>query len=439
MRICKWFLWDENFVDDVMRRRAFALPKAIWNAKLQFWCSNRFNLTGAFYTKAVCVGVTVYSLMRILILDTNYPGFTGQFWGAHPELLSSTYDQAWRALMDECFGTADFYSFNLRALGHEAHEVVVNDERLQRLWAREVGLQLPRESNNWHLTRRRKVIPWICRGDSQKWVYKVLRAQIEAFKPDVLYVQDLHFVSSDFLREMKPRVRLIAGQTGSALQHPDLSVYDVIFTLFPHYVEKIQRLGIRARYFRLGFEPRVLEKVQNRAPICEAAFVGGLSSAHLRRTRFLEEVFARVPFDLWGYGAQTLEADSPLRGRHHGEIWGAAMFETLRRARVALNIHSDEAGEFACNMRLYEATGMATALLTDTKRNLSEFFDPQSEVVAYENAEDCAQKLRFLLENDALRERIAVAGQKRTLKQHTYAQRMEELVAMLEEECNLAR
>ena len=78
--------------------------------------------------------------MKFLILDTYYPAFLRSFYGQRPDVADRPYDQQWRVLMDQCFGTADFYSYDLRQLGHEATEVVANCEPLQRQWAREHGI-----------------------------------------------------------------------------------------------------------------------------------------------------------------------------------------------------------------------------------------------------------------------------------------------------------
>ena len=73
--------------------------------------------------------------MTFLIIDTYYHGFLRAFCAQHADLSDRPYAEQWRILMDQCFGTADFYSINLRKLGHDAHEVVANCEPLQRRWA----------------------------------------------------------------------------------------------------------------------------------------------------------------------------------------------------------------------------------------------------------------------------------------------------------------
>jgi spore maturation protein CgeB len=108
------------------------------------------------------------------------------------------------------------------------------------------------------------------------------------------------------------------------------------------------------------------------------------------------------------------------------------MFRILRGARIALNRHIEVAEDNANNMRLNEATGVGSLLLTDSKSNLAELFAPGEEVVTYVDADELVTKARYFLEHDDERRAIAAAGQRRTLSEHTYALRMEELVGILE-------
>ena len=109
------------------------------------------------------------------------------------------------------------------------------------------------------------------------------------------------------------------------------------------------------------------------------------------------------------------------------------MYRILRASQITLNRHVTQvSGPFAANMRLFEATGMGALLLTDWKENLHELFQPEKEVATYRTAEECVDKLHFYQTHEAERERVASAGQRKTLAAHTYRQRMEELLALLE-------
>ncbi|MCU1283542.1 MAG: hypothetical protein JWM53_7088, partial [bacterium] len=210
-----------------------------------------------------------------------------------------------------------------------------------------------------------------------------------------------------------------------------LQEYDLILTSFPHWVARLRDKGIATEYFRLGFDPSVLTRVGTPAKRYACTFVGGISGVHQRGTRFLEEIARNADVDFFGYGADTLPADSPIRARHHGAVWALDMYRTLAESRITLNRHVDVAENHANNMRLFEATGMGTMLLTDAKDNLQELFEPGKEIVAYDSVGDAIEKIEYYSGHAEEREAIARAGQQRTLRDHTYERRMMQLVDIL--------
>ena len=374
--------------------------------------------------------------MKFLIADTYYPAFLRDFYAVRPELAAQPYAAQWRALMDECFGTAGFYSTHLRELGHEAEEVVPNCEPMQRQWARENGVTLD-ETRRPTLIFRRKVVPWLRRAPRDDWFFTILEAQVQAQRPDVLYVQDMHALPPFFLQAVRPYVQRIVGQIASPT-HPgaDFRDYDLILTSFPHFVPRFRAEGRKSEYFRIGFEPKVLTRLTRTEPV-DVAFVGGLSSAHSQRVRFLETMAQAHLVDFWGYGADCLSQSSPLRRRLHGDAWGLAMYQALYNAKISLNLHIDAAGSNANNMRLYESTGVGALLLTDAKDNLHTLFEPGREVAAYRSPEECAEMIGHYLSHEDERAEIAAAGQARTLREHTYAHRMRELLDILSEQLGI--
>jgi len=355
--------------------------------------------------------------VRILIVDTCYPAFLAAHYARNPGLESRPYDEQWRALMETFFGTADSYSYHLRALGHEAHEVVANCAPLQLAWVREQGVRL-----------RRFARP--PRGREEQ----IILAQAREFGPDVVYVQNLAYLSRRTLRRLRRTAGLVVGQIASEPPAPaKLRTFDLILTSFPHFVEQFRKLGVASEYLRIGFDRRVLDRLAGEPREQHGAvFVGALNrTQHHSGNSLLEQAARRVPIDFWGYNVDGWPSESPIRTRYRGEAWGLDMFRVLHASRIALNRHIDVAGDHANNMRLYEATGTGALLVTDAKRNLGDLFALDREVVAYENGEELVDKVRYYLEHNVERRAIADAGQARTLREHTYAQRMEELASIL--------
>lgn len=369
--------------------------------------------------------------MKVVILDTYYPRFLKSLYASHSGLRSASSEEQTQVLLRAAFGTSDFYSRHLKSLGVDAHDLIANSVPLQKAWATENdvpfkawALRLP------HRTFRLPVIG--ARLAALPGLMEVAIAQVRALKPDVLYCQDLSFFPGHVLQELKSHVRLIVGQIACPLPPESfLKGYDLILTSFPHFVPRLQALGVPSEYFRIGFDTRVLELLGTVQKDIDASFVGGISRHHGKAVPLLEYLAANTPIEFFGYGAKTLPRSSLIRKRHHGEVWGLDMYRALARSKVTLNRHINVAENNANNMRLYEATGVGSLLITDRKDNLGEIFEVGKEVVVYSTQEEAAELIRYYLDHPQEAATIARAGQARTLREHTYRHRMEELVPLL--------
>jgi spore maturation protein CgeB len=370
--------------------------------------------------------------VRVLIVDTYYAAFLAARY-ARDDLAQRPYREQLDALMAERFGTADAYSHHLRQIGHEAAEVVANCEPLQRTWARE-------HSRARGAVALARALPERFGARLQRGaMHAVLAAQTELYDPDVIYTQNLGFHGTAQIEELRGGGRrLVVGQIASpAPPERHLHAFDLIVTSFPHFAERFRALGIDSEYLPLAFDER-MRAVVEASPFAErphpVSFVGGLNpSVHAAGTELLASLARRTPIDFWGYGAEALPADSRIRAKYHGEAWGLDMYRVLGSSKIVVNRHIDVAEGYANNMRLYEATGMGALLMTDRGYNLAELFEPGSEVVVYEDADDLAEKIAQHLTDDETRGRVAAAGQARTLREHTYAKRIPQLAEILED------
>jgi spore maturation protein CgeB len=358
--------------------------------------------------------------MRIVIVDTCYPNFLASHYAARPELERATYEEQWSALMRRFFGTSDSYSHFLGQHGHAAHEFIVNCTPLQERWAAEHAVSV-------------SAAPF--RGDRRRQD-AILLAQVEAFAPDVCHMQNLEVVSTGTLNELRRRGYLVTGQlsTEAPAAHR-LRQFDLLVSPLPFQVDDVRALGVRCEHLPLAFDTRAAEEAGPRPsnPPFGAVFVGSLKRYRWSSNRVVARAARRVPIDFWGYGARQWPPWSPVRRRYHGNAWGLEMLRILRDARIGVNRHGNLSGPIAANMRLFEATGMGTLLLTDAKDNLSELFDVGSEVVAYADENELVEAIRHYLVADDERRAIAAAGQARTFADHSYYRRMARLADLIQD------
>lgn len=371
--------------------------------------------------------------MKIAIVDTYYPAFLASHYGASPEAATRSYEYQLHALLNECFGTSDFYSRHLNELGCEAIDIIGNCVPLQSAWAHENGF--PFSELAVRVPPRFYRLPLLGRWlAGLPGLLDIAVAQIKAFRPDVLYCQDLSFFPGNVLASLKDYVGIVVGQIACPLPpRPFLEEYDLILTSFPHYVGRLRDMGLESEYFRIGFDTRILDLLGKVEKDIQASFVGGISRHHGKAIPVLEYLAKTTPIQFFGYGADALDRNSPILPKHHGEVWGLDMYRALARSRITLNRHINVAENYANNMRLYEATGVGALLITDCKENLAELFEIGKEVVCYSSQEEAAELIRHYLVHPEEAEAIAMAGQARTLREHTYQRRMEELIPILKQ------
>jgi len=390
--------------------------------------------------------------MRIIILNADYPRFLARLYQSQAGLENASYAAQMEVRNASLFGLANFYSRNFVALGHMAAEIHVNNRFMQSAWAREHGIAIELGDASAEAPHHR--LPgWLQRAAApfkpilRPLVRKVglsprldeaseqiLLAQIEAFKPDVVLNQDVFYVDVPLMRRIREIGRpLLIGQIGvEPSRGVDWSAYDLMVSQLPR-LARLFRGSTRAEVVHLAFEPSVLAALPP-APEqdIDISFVGSVSEDHKQRIGLLEAVARRYDLKMWGSIPRSLPSTSPLHGCFQGEVWGAEMYQTLRRSRITLNSHIDIAGSEAGNMRLFEATGAGAFLLTDFKENLHTLFESDREVAVWRTVEGCLDAIDHFLADADRRATIARAGQAKTSSQHTYRHRVSELLQLIE-------
>lgn len=398
--------------------------------------------------------------MRLARITTNYPVYLRQFYIRNSKLRKKDYLTQYRVLMADGFGWADFWTHALRPLGYDVWEPVGNAEPMQKIWAREHGVEY----------------------DEDSWVTDILAAQIRFFQPEILFVDDHSTYSYDFIQHLRrenPSIKLIIGWCGAPYTD-DLvfHAYDLVLSNIPEMVNSFRRLGHQAEHLHHAFAPRILEQIKHvQEPGLNFSFIGSINKSnlfHKQREQLIKKlvrkthlkVFSDVSTPAWyrigvqqqlydathkigafSFGEKLISAipklqryhmlpkrpefsdyvDTAIVRRASPPVFGQEMFQTLRKSKVTLNTHIGISPYSASNMRLFETTGVGACLLTDWKENLPELFDPELEVVTYRSVEECLEKVTWLLGHSQEREAIARAGQHRTLRDHTFEQRATQL------------
>lgn len=290
--------------------------------------------------------------------------------------------------------------------------------------------------------------------------HELVTHQLKQFKPDILWIDDLSFFSEEWKQQVTsaiPTVKLWVTHLCAPYERMmnKLKLFDLVFTCAPHLENVFKSNGLNAFSVYHGFDESILQKTSVALGIKKipVLFTGSLytgSYFHQRRIRFIEELissgidlrlfantesrlkfYARKGFDLWKKGIKealtTKYYSRALLTRISPPVFGLNMFKLLAESNICINMHIEAVAGSASNMRLFEATGMGTCLVTDYKDNIHELFEPGTEVITYRSAEECIDKIKWLQQHPDEMGKIAKAGQQRTLRDHTIEKRVGQL------------
>jgi spore maturation protein CgeB len=98
-------------------------------------------------------------------------------------------------------------------------------------------------------------------------------------------------------------------------------------------------------------------------------------------------------------------------------------------AAVLNNLHPAEM--HGVNARLFEATGSGAAVLCERRPSLGHLFDLDSEILPFTDFEELMSQAKRLLDDTDLTRRIGDAASKRAHAEHTYEQRLPEILERL--------
>jgi hypothetical protein len=359
--------------------------------------------------------------MKIVYFWAFFDPFLQWYYQRNQGFAQLSYDEQQQRILGEYFGNGSSYLHHARKRGEEAMIIITDCLPMQRRWAEE------------------KNIPF----DEDDWRYSITLAQVMSFKPDIVYIGSMFNYYGDYLGRLKEHCRRIVGWIGCPIpRNTSLAHFSLILSSHPGFVDNFRRLGVRSEVLPAAFDPDVLERLSVDTPAdVPFSFVGSVSMAHTERYRILEQLVKFTPLEIWGNGVVPRSwkdslrnlmrhgsLTSPLVSRFRAEAYGLEMYSLLKRSKITFNSHIDVAGDLCGNMRMYEATGVGTLLLTDNKKNLRQLFNPGVEVVAYDSVEDAIQKARYYLEHEDERLRIAASGQQRTLKSYSMADNINRMI-----------
>ncbi len=280
---------------------------------------------------------------------------------------------------------------NVITCGPKLPEQIVKQWQLEDIKAKSKDLDVNTNFGDWDFKTVLNSIPKNAIPDLFLWVesaagYFPLNIKGNGF-PTACYLIDSHLSLSRHLQWAKN--------------------FDYVFIAQREYIPDFKKAGIENVYWLpLGADPEV-HSPKNVQKIYDVGFVGSVNSEfHKRRSELLQKINSVVKVS-------------------YKRCWLDEMAEFFSASKIVFNnaIRND------LNMRLFEAMSTGSFLLTDIALNSGqdEMFKDGEDLGIYSD-ENIIDKVKYYLDHEAVREKIAYRGRQIIQEAHTYSHRVDEIL-----------
>lgn len=370
-----------------------------------------------------------YSILRVYnIAYTNFfEKFTNNF-----SLNNKNYSEVSKLFNNQKVAYSDSFSRVMNNLNNRCEEIIYNFKLLQNLW---------------------------CPSDEKKTSLEIFFKQLEEFKPDVLFFQGTPPLSAKELQYVKKNFQFIKKMIvhcGFQIDDNILENIDILMLASPHlfdlYKDKIKNINLVYHYF----DEDVLNHINKGNKEDFLIFCGKTGSNQNQDYHSRYHLLDRIcnDFDFKCFSQEmskkenkrlsefnlmnllfkkVLQKEIFLHDKYAEKIFnpvfGLEMYKKILNSYALLNSHVDlnkNPINFSANMRLFETTGVGTAIFTEDSKNINDLFK-KDQVIVYKNYEELINKIKYYKSNLDELIQIGKNGQEQTLKFHSSKIRVNEI------------
>jgi spore maturation protein CgeB len=280
-------------------------------------------------------------------------------------------------------------------------------------------------------------------------------ALAQSTRPDLVLVLDA--AGKSFAADKVDAIRQMGIRTAVWISddpyHSDETMliaphYDYVFTLELNCVELYRQLGCKQVYY-LPFAANIPTFVNSGVPTPYRKEICFIGSAFWNRVQLVDEIadyLKNKEVIINGYWWDRLKSYQLLADKIQG-YWlspeesakyyhGAKIVINLHRSidDASHNTNSRQIEARSLNPRLFEIAACGTLQLTDVREELSHFYTPGVELDTYASPQELMDKIDYYLNHEEERQQIALRGFSRTMREHTYRNRLIQLLTITQGE-----
>jgi spore maturation protein CgeB len=372
--------------------------------------------------------------MKIFMLWRYYDDYLDYFYKKNPVSHNETFEELRDALFNDHFGWPAELASYMNGHGYDVEFIIENAEVMQKKWA------LENNFSDYSMIN---------------WKKNIVLAQIKKFNPHILWIPNPSVDHSyKYIDGARGYYTKLAYYLGHDISNKELIMRaDILFVINEKYVKSLYPSLNNIVYMGVGFSPAINSKLGLLKKNNDIVFVGSVTPSHKKRAEILSFLINNG-LDIKIYGgivsvnyytklrgiAGDIVKRKNIRGAFNAllnlfkqsdyernvsilepycknPVFGMDYYHTIASSKICLNIHIDLAKNFSGNMRMFEATGVNTCLVTDKKENNSLLFDVGHEVIEFSDKKDLLEKV-LEISNVKIRA-ISKSGQDKTLNNYS--------------------
>jgi spore maturation protein CgeB len=397
------------------------------------------------------------------------------------EFVNSSYDKMLKQFFNNSIMYSDGFSSSFKTLGQESYELLADFGIVQQQWARENGFRYSTE--NWMfeilMAQIKAIKPDIIYLQGNEWSI-----------PGLFFHERPNDNLIKILKDEYSFIKKLIVFSGYPCGAERIKGVDILFAGSPSLMRLYQEMGFDPILLYHSFDNSIINKLNGQDKQYGFTFAGSTRAPESRYWA-LRQLMDETDLQAWiyeysfGNGPQTLKqkihstlkrgfsvfSDRQVNGFdelkiiprkfrnifldisrermafkgvkknkgdviHLSELYpdrcfapvaGIDMYNLLHESRITFNKHADLSLGCVGNMRMFEATGVGTCLVTNAGYNMQDLFEPDKEVVTYRTVDEAVEKANYLLDHPDEAEQIAKAGQARTLRDHSIMNRSKQI------------
>lgn len=278
-------------------------------------------------------------------------------------------------------------------------------------------------------------------GFGRRFLSNRLVAKCKATKPDLVFVGQGETLLPGTIKKIKALgIKTACWVTDAPFggkKFACIPEYTAFFVFDRSYLPQLKKINKNSFWLPCCVDSSLYREVipvyERKEPFT-ASFFG---SQYPNRQVFFSKL-ADLDIHLWGFRWANKTEGTPLHQRVHNETLHVERSnadvtracELFNESKINLNVHFTHSIA-SPNQRAFEIPATNSFQLSDWLPDLETLFVPNKEIVLFKTPEECRKLIAYYADRPADRHKIALAGMKRVLKEHTFDHRIREALTIL--------